>query len=311
MSEVVSTLTNVFTLLFVVTSMFSFGLRLTVRQIIEPLRNVRLVLMALLVNFVILPAAALLLAGGLGLNNDLRIGLILTSTVAGAALVPKLAQIARGNVPFAVALVALLLVTTVIYLPLVLPLLLPGVQVDAWGIASTLSLRVLLPLALGLIVDTISRDEADALLPVLGQISNVSLALLIALQLGANLGDVIGLLGTGSILAIILLVAVAMIAGYLLGGPDPADRRTLSLASGQRNMAAAFVIATANFAARPAVLVFLAAAGLLAMVLVMPVAGWFGRQAEKVDASAEAASFLAIPATGGSGENREEEHPGE
>jgi BASS family bile acid:Na+ symporter len=301
----------VFTLTFVVTSMFSFGLRLTLQQILEPLRNGRLVLMALLANFVILPAAALLLAGLLGLDSDLRIGLILISTVAGAALVPKLAQIAKGNVPFAVALVALLLVATVIYLPLVLPLLLPGVQVDAWGIAASLSLQILLPLVLGLIVDYISKAEADALLPVLGQISNVSLALLLALQLGSNLGDVIGLLGTGSILAIILLLAVGMVAGYFLGGPDPATRRTLSLASGQRNIAAAFVIATGNFADRPNVLVFLAAAGLIGMVLVMPIAGWLGRRAESAADPQGAVSFSVVPATGGNGKNREGEHPGD
>jgi BASS family bile acid:Na+ symporter len=199
--------------------MFSFGLRLTLKQIIAPLRNLRLVMMALLANYLILPSAALLLARLFGLEEDLRIGLILMSAVAGAALVPKLAQIAKGNVPFAVALVALLLVATVIYLPLVLPLLLPGVQVDAGGIAASLSLQILLPLVLGLVVDYISKDEADALLPVLGQISNVSLALLLALQLGSNLGDVIGLLGTGSILATIFLLAVGMAAGYFLAAP--------------------------------------------------------------------------------------------
>lgn len=311
MSDLVSTLTNVFSLTFVVTSMFSFGLRLTLQQIIEPLRDVPLVIKALLVNFVILPAAALLLAGILGLDNDLMVGLILISTVAGAALVPKLAQIAKGNLPFAVALVALLVVTTVFFLPLVLPLLLPGVQVDAWGIATSLALQILLPLVLGLIVDYISKDEADALLPVLGQISNVSLALLLALQLGSNLGDVIDLLGTGSILATILLLAAAMVAGYFLGGPDPATRRTLSLASGQRNIAAAFVVATANFADRPGVLVFLAAAGLIAMVLVMPVAGLFGRQAESAAEPQGAAASAVVPVTGGKSKNREEEPPGD
>lgn len=311
MSELVSTLSRVFTLTFVVTSMFSFGLRLTFKQIIDPLRNGRLVLMALLANFVILPAAALLLARLLRLDDDLRIGLILISTVAGAALVPKLAQIAKGNVPFAVALVALLLVATVIYLPLVLPLLMPGVQVDAGGITASLSLQILVPLALGLIVDYISQDEADALLPVLGQISNVSLALMLALLLGSNLGAVISLLGTGSIIAATLLMVVAMVAGYFLGGPDPAFQRTLALATGQRNLAAALVVATGNFADRPNVLIFLAAAGLIAMILVMPVAGWLGRRAESAAEPQGAAAFSAVPATGGTGKDREEEHPGD
>jgi BASS family bile acid:Na+ symporter len=177
-------------------------------------------------------------------------------------------------------------VATVIFLPLVLPLVLPGVQVDMISIIRPLSIQILLPLALGLIVDYISEAEAGALLPILGQISNVSLALMLVLMLGGNLGNVLSLLGTGSIMATILLLAVAMAAGYFLGGPDIPTRRTLSLSSGQRNLAAAFVVATGSFADRPNVLIFLAAAGLIAMIIVLPVAGQFGKRTEQAEAPA-------------------------
>ena len=205
--------------------------------------------------------------------------MILTSIVAGAPLVPKLAQIAKANIPFAVASTALLVVATVIYLPLVFPLVLPGVRLDTMSIVRPLAIQIVLPLVVGLIVDYISKDEADVLLPVLGQIANVSLTLMLALMLGGNVGNVIGLIGTGSILAAIILFAVAMAAGYFLGGRDDSTRRTLSMATGQRNLAAAFVVATSSFADRPTVLVFLAAAGLIAMIVMMPIAGWFGKRA--------------------------------
>jgi predicted Na+-dependent transporter len=45
-------------LIFVVTSMVAMGLSLTVPQIIAPLRNVRLVILALLANFVLIPLIA-------------------------------------------------------------------------------------------------------------------------------------------------------------------------------------------------------------------------------------------------------------
>jgi BASS family bile acid:Na+ symporter len=290
MSELISTLANLFTTAFVVTSMFSFGLRLTLSEIIEPLRNIRLLLTTLATNFLIVPLVAVLLANLLGLEADLRIGLILISIVAGAPLVPKLAQIAKANIPFAVASTALLVVATVIYLPLVFPLVLPGVQLDTMNIIRPLGIQIVLPLVLGLIVDYISKDEADVLLPVLGQIANVSLTLMLVLMLGGNVGNVLGLIGTGSILAAILLFTVAMIAGYFLGGPDNGTRRTLSMATGQRNLAAAFVVAAGSFADRPTVLVFLAAAGLIAMILMMPIAGWFGKRAAEAGALATAST---------------------
>lgn len=290
MSEFVSTLAKLFTTAFVVTSMFSLGLRLTLSEIIQPLRDLRLLLMTLVANFVIVPLAAVLLANLLGLEEDLRIGLILISVVAGAPLVPKLAQIARANIPFAVASTALLVVGTVIYLPLVFPLVLPGIRLDVIGIVRPLAIQIMAPLVLGLIVDYISKDEADVLLPVLGQIANVSLTLMMVLMLGGNVGNVIGLIGTGSILAALLLFAVAMTAGYIMGGRDHGTRQTLSMATGQRNLAAAFVVATGSFVDRPTVVVFLAAAGLLAMIMMMPIAGWFGKRAAKEGALPPAAN---------------------
>ena len=45
-------------LLFVVSSMLAVGLGLTIPEIIAPLRNVKLVVFALIANFVLMPLAA-------------------------------------------------------------------------------------------------------------------------------------------------------------------------------------------------------------------------------------------------------------
>src|SRR5690606_28139683 len=120
MDEVIPYLTNAFSLAFVISSMFGLGLGLTIGQIVEPLKKVRLVLLALLANFAIVPAVAFALTRLLPLDQDLQIGLLLLATVAGAPVALKAAQIARGDVILAVSLVALLVVATVIYLPLAL-----------------------------------------------------------------------------------------------------------------------------------------------------------------------------------------------
>ncbi len=281
MVTVLNTLSNVFTLAFVVTSMLAMGLSLTIPQIVEPLRHVRLVVVALVANFVIVPAAAFILSRVIPLEKDLQIGLILLGTAAGAPFLPKLAQIAKANLAFAVGLMALLVVVTVIYLPLVLPLLLPGVKVGAAEIALALFLEMLVPLAIGLFAKARYPETATSLQPSVAQISNVSLVLLLVLMLGLNIGNVLALLGSGAIIAILLLIGVAIGAGYLLGGPDNDTRRVLALGTGQRNLAAAFVIATGNFSSRPDVLVLLAAAGLVGMALVMPLAAEFGKHAHK------------------------------
>jgi len=279
MAEFLATLQSLFTFAFVVSSMLAMGLSLTVGQIVEPLRNLRLVLLALVANFVIVPATAYLLAQVIPMDDELQIGLILMGAAAGAPFLPKLAQIAKANVPFAVGLMALLIVVTVIYLPLVLPLLLPGVQVDAGQIAISLFGQMLVPLGIGLAVRARWEEAAGELQKPAAQVSNLSLVLLFVLMVGLNLDEVIGLFGSGAIVATLVLIGVAIGCGYLLGGPGRDTRQVLALGSGQRNLAATFLIATGNFADQPNVLVFLAGAGLIGMVIVMPLAAELGKRA--------------------------------
>lgn len=145
-------LSSVFTLVFVVASLFAMGLGLAVAEVLEPLRNVRLLRMALLANFIIVPVVAIVLSRRFPMEGDLQTGLLLFGMASGTAFVPKLAEFARGNPAFAAGLVALLVVGTVIYLPLVLPLATPGVQVDALAIAGPLFLQMLAPLDAGILV---------------------------------------------------------------------------------------------------------------------------------------------------------------
>lgn len=277
MDNFLQPLANLFTLAFVVTSMLSMGLSLTVQQIVSPLRNTRLVLLALVANFVVVPLAALLITQIIPLSEPLRIGIILLSTAAGAPFLPKLAQVAKGNVPFAVGLMTLLMVVTVGYLPIVLPLLLPGVEVNAAQIALSLLVQMLLPMGLGLWANARYPEPAAHLLPTIGQASSISLIFVFVLMVALNFGNLIGLFGSGGLLAVLLLTLVALAVGYGLG--TTADtKRVLGLGTGQRNLAAAFVVATGNFADQPDVSVLLAAAGLVMLVILMPVAGEFGKR---------------------------------
>ena len=168
-----------------------------------------------------------------------------------------------------------------------LPLLLPGVEVDAGQIALSLIVTMLVPLLIGLFIKARYEGVAETLQPVMSQISNVSLALLLVLMLGLNIRNVIDLFGTGAILATLLFIAISLLVGYLLGGPGTGTKQVLALGSGQRNLAAAFVIATANFADQPNVLVYLAAAGLVGMVVTLPTAAEFGKRSKSTSVSDE------------------------
>src|SRR5213595_720359 len=145
--ELLSKAVPITMLAFVVSSMLAVGLSLTFQQIVAPLRNGKLVFLALLANFVLMPLGALAIATLLRLDQPLGIALLLLGAAAGAPFLPKLAGIAKGNLAFAVGLMVLLMVITVGYLPLVLPAFLPGVSVNPTKIACSLFFLMLVPLA--------------------------------------------------------------------------------------------------------------------------------------------------------------------
>jgi BASS family bile acid:Na+ symporter len=116
-------------------------------------------------------------------------------------------------------------------------------------------------------------------------ISNISLVLLFLVSLGQNLSGVLDLVGTGGILAVLLLVGAAVAAGWLLAYPGHVERRVMALGAAQRNFAAAFIVANANFADRPDTLVYVATAGLILMVALFPLAGEFSRRPPRSGAS--------------------------
>ncbi|MGB0012187.1 MAG: bile acid:sodium symporter [Candidatus Sulfotelmatobacter sp.] len=264
---------------FVVSSMLAVGLSLTVGQIVAPLRNGKLVFLALLANFVLMPLGALAIARILKLDQPLGIALLLLGAAAGAPFLPKLAGIAKGNLAFAVGLMVLLMVLTVAYMPLVLPLLLEGVSVEPMKIARSLVLLMLLPLGVGLAVNARFGSIAERMRAPLNRTSSLSLLLLIVLLLVTNIQNVISLFGTRGILASILFLLAGAAIGWLLGGPGLGTKGVLSLATAQRNIAAALVVGGKDFDAK--VLVMIVVVAVVGLLILMPLARVFGtRSAE-------------------------------
>jgi BASS family bile acid:Na+ symporter len=262
---------NVAMLSFVVSSMLAMGLGLLIGQIVEPLRNVWLVVLGLVANFILMPLGAFVLAWVLRLDEQFGIGLLVLGCAAGAPFLPKLAELAKGNLPFAVGMMVLLMVVTVAYLPIVLPLLLQGVTVNPMQIAQSLILLMLLPLGIALFVRVRSEAMAAHVKPWFDWLSNISLILLIGLITVANIDKVMQVFGTRGILAGLLFIAFGFCVGWLLGGPGDDIRRVLALGTAQRNIAAALVVASQSFS-DPKVVVMVIVVAIVGLVTIMPIA---------------------------------------
>jgi BASS family bile acid:Na+ symporter len=264
---------------FVVASMLGMGLSLTMAQILQPLKNARLVILALLANFVLVPLLAYVITRVIPLEQSLQIGLIVLSTVAGAPFLVKEVQAAKGNLALGVGLMFLLMIVTIFYVPLVLPLLLQGIQVNPWDIAKSLIMTMLLPLVLGLLFRSSSPEDAQHWAPLMNKVSGIALLIMLVVGLGLNVSNIISLIGSRGFLALFLFVIGSLVIGLVMGGRDPAVRSVMGLGTAQRNVAAAILVTSLNFPGTMTLPYVLVASIVLPLILI-PTARGLGRRSE-------------------------------
>jgi BASS family bile acid:Na+ symporter len=268
MNEILVVIDKLALFTFIVFTMLGAGLNLTIQQIWEPLRSPRLVILSLLTNFFLVPVFVYLLVQIVPLTEGLRDGLLIMAVASGPPALPKLAQIVKGNIAFSVGLMMLLMLGTIFYMPMVLPLVVQGVQINSWDIAKPLLLMMVIPLVIGLFIKAKFAAIVPTIQPILFKLSNAGLLLGLAVRLIIHTTDIIGLLKTGAIFVCAVLIIFSFSVGYLLGGPGIDTQRVLGVGTAQRNFAAALLVGTSNFD-DPSVVSIIMVTSILMMVTVL------------------------------------------
>ncbi len=252
MQPVLTTIANLAIWIFVITSMAAMGLQLTGREILAPLKRKWLLSVSLVANFFIIPLFALFILRIIPLNPGLATGLLIVATAAGAPSLPKAIDIIGGNTAYAIGLTILLVLITIFYMPLVLPLLIGGVSVDQSATAFYLVVFMLLPLVIAMLVRARSPDTAERLYTPVDRISNIAILFILIPYLITFLSSDFSArasaeLGADGVLVAALFILGAFGIGYVLGGPDIRDREVLAFGTGFRNVSAALIVVSVNY----------------------------------------------------------------
>jgi BASS family bile acid:Na+ symporter len=257
-------------LIYVVSAMLALGMGQTVGQIIEPLRNVRLTLSAVILSYLILPLVATLIARAFGLEPGLRYGLVVMAMAAGAEVGPLLTATSKANVRFSAGILILSLGITIFYLPLMIGLLLPDVEFDVKQLVIKLFLTIIAPLLIGLFIR--SRWEkfahvAEKPLHLISRVFVIALTLIIILL---YYKPILGLFGSFAILAALICVAGGFGIGFLLGGPDRGTRLAMAYMNGARSASIAVMVVGSVFRDQPNAIVMLATYTILILGILIP-----------------------------------------
>ncbi len=258
-------------LTYVVSGMLALGLSQTVKQIIEPLKNVRITISAIVASYIILPLLAASIARLFGLDPSLRYGLVLVAMAAGAEAGPIFTAKSNANVSLSGGILAMSIAITIIYIPLMLGVLLPDVHFDVKHLLLKLILTIVAPLLLGLFIRSRSEKIAHTAEKYLHIISRLFMVLLLLTLIGLYHRQIIGLFGTYAILAGVISVIAGFGIGYLLGWPERSTMLAMGFMHGARNLSVAVMAASSVFSDQPNVMLMIATMVIIILGILIPV----------------------------------------
>lgn len=234
--------------------MFGMGMTLKLSDFKVVFTKPKAVICGILSQFIIMPVLAFLLVTLFQLPTELAVGVILVGACPGGTSSNVMTYLAKGDVALSVGMTA----CTTIMAPFVTPalvLLLAGQTVDVSYVSMLVSIVqvVLVPIALGFVINYFFSKFAQAFSKALPLISVVAICLIIMAVVSANAAK---LMTTGAlVVAVVMLHNVCGYAlGYLVGrllGLTKEQMRTLSIEVGMQNSGLATSLATMHFAAMP------------------------------------------------------------
>jgi bile acid:Na+ symporter, BASS family len=200
---------------------------------------------------VIMPAVALLLVFNFNLDPAVKIALVALSVSPVPPLFPKRALWTEGKENYTVGLLVAAAVLAIVVIPLAMVVFerISGrsMSMSPGSVARIVFIMVLVPLLLGIATRATSYTFVQPVRKYVGRFASWLLILAILPVVFILARPIYSLFGNGTVLSLAAFTVVGLIAGYWLGGPEPANRRVLAFGTAGRHPGLALAIAHGNF----------------------------------------------------------------
>jgi bile acid:Na+ symporter, BASS family len=236
-------------------TVFGFGLRTTVSDVMDLVRRPSLIGRSLVAMFVIMPIVAVALAQAFELRPSVKIALVALAISPIPPLLPGREQKAGGHASYALGLMMIAAVLSIAIVPAEVDMVgryfMRPFAVSPWAIAGIALKAAVLPLLAGMLLRAVLPGVAARITKPVEIIATVLLVAGFLALLAGTFRAVLSLVGNGSIVAMAAFVVIGLAVGHALGGPSAEHRLVLALSTATRHPAIALAIATANFPDEP------------------------------------------------------------
>jgi len=236
---------------FVAVVMLSIGLRTSGGELLNIVRDRALLARILLANCILIPALGLLLVHTFPLTPDATIGIVLLAAIPGTPIALQFTRMAKTRLAFTATMTFVLSLVSIAMTPLAIETM-PQVEQrnerPVLFLIVNIALYISLPLCAGLWVARRVPTVASRLVLPLGILATVVFLFLMWETRLMRREAFHAISGSGTVLAMFLLLLLSMLIGWFIGGPDREIRRIVATSTGMRNVIVVLYLARYCFA---------------------------------------------------------------
>jgi len=236
--------------------MLAMGLTLTAKDFAQVSKNRKAVTVGVILQFTVMPIVALAIALLLNFDANLTVGLVLVGAVAGGTSSNVMCFLAKGDVALSISMTAISTLLSVIFTPLLVELLAgKAIDIPVTGMIISLVKIVLIPVILGVVINTFLHKPITFIAPILPLISMTAIVVIIAIVVALNVDNLVTV-GPMVAIAVILHNSFGLLAGYFITkklGFEERVCRTIAFEVGLQNSGLAAALAMKFFAPTAAI----------------------------------------------------------
>jgi BASS family bile acid:Na+ symporter len=218
--------------------MFSMGTEMSLKDFEGVIKTPKAVIIGLISHFTIMPLVAVILAQCFGFSPEIAAGVILIGSVPSGVTSNVLAFIAKANMSLSVTIAAISTLVAPVMTPFLMKILAGQyVEIDFVKMILHVVEIIIVPIALGLIINKLIRNGVKWLQTVMPIISMTGVLMMLVVIVSSGRDS---LLAIGPLLFLSSMIHHSI--GYLLGywsgrlmGLDERSCRTISLEVGMQN----------------------------------------------------------------------------
>jgi BASS family bile acid:Na+ symporter len=156
--------------IFIASNLLDLGLRLNLKDAGSGLKNLYFTGHTLVWGFMIGPGLALLIINLFPLEPSYAVGLLLLSMTPGAPFLPMVMEKVKADLGYTAAFMVIVSITTVLFMPMLVPNLIPGLAISSWTLAQPLFIVMLVPFIVGMLTLNYFPASAYRIEPVMRKV---------------------------------------------------------------------------------------------------------------------------------------------